>query len=428
MNIKATLDYLYSLQKSGIKFGLSNIQKLLEHLGNPHTKFKSIHVAGTNGKGSTSTFIASILSQMNFKTGLYTSPHLVRFNERIKIDGVEIDDEYIVEHINYLKDAIENIKPTFFEVTTAIAFKYFADNQVDFAVIETGLGGRLDSTNVINPLISVITKIDYDHREYLGDTLEKIAFEKAGIVKENVPVVVGFNNNEVKDVFVRVAAEKKSPLIFVDKGYQSEILSVSLDGLNLKVISKNTNKVYEIFLPLTGTYQSQNVMNAIATMEQLFPDFDLTSQISLGLSKLKFPIHGRFEVLQTKPIIILETAHNSDAIKNFLSNLNNLVSQPEVAIFGIMKDKEIDEVVELIEKSFDKIYLCQAKTERSLDVNLLAEKFHKSSLEKFESVENAIDRALSEANSESVISIFGSNYIVGEAIEYLKWKKIYQTA
>ncbi len=193
MNYNETLDYLYSLQKSGIKFGLENTKKLLEFLGNPQNSFKSIHIAGTNGKGSTSSLIASVLSKLNYRVGLYTSPHLVRFNERIRIDGNEIEDSYLVDKVILLKDLIEKIKPTFFEVTTAIAFKYFADSNIDYAVIETGLGGRLDSTNVIMPEISIITKIDIDHKDFLGETIEKIAYEKGGIIKPNIPVVVGNN-------------------------------------------------------------------------------------------------------------------------------------------------------------------------------------------------------------------------------------------
>lgn len=200
MNYNESLNFLYSLQKSGIKFGLKNTITLLEQLGNPHHKFKSIHIAGTNGKGSTCSFISSILYKMNFKVGLYTSPHLVRFNERIRINGNEIEDEYLIKMVEALKKTIEEIKPTFFEVTTAIAFKYFADHKVDYAVIETGLGGRLDSTNVIIPEVSVITKVDYDHKDFLGEKLESIAFEKGGIIKSGVPVIVAKNNEQVKEV------------------------------------------------------------------------------------------------------------------------------------------------------------------------------------------------------------------------------------
>ncbi|MFN4111264.1 MAG: bifunctional folylpolyglutamate synthase/dihydrofolate synthase [Ignavibacteria bacterium] len=421
MNYNESLNFLYSLQKSGIKFGLNNTIKLLEQLGNPHHKFKSIHIAGTNGKGSTCSFISSILYTMNFKVGLYTSPHLVRFNERIRINGNEIEDEYLIKMVEALKKTIEEIKPTFFEVTTAIAFKYFADHKVDYAVIETGLGGRLDSTNVITPEISVITKVDYDHKEFLGEKLENIAFEKGGIIKPGVPVIVAKNNEQVKELLKKIAIERKSRILFTDEHYSSQVLGKRIDGYLFLIKSSLSNKVYQIKSPLIGDFQIENIINVIATFEVLFPDRELQNVISLGIEKMKFPIQGRFQVVRSTPVIILDTAHNSDAIKNFIFSLNSLVTKPKVAVFGIMKDKEINDTINLIENSFEKIYLCQASTERSLNVNLLSEKFSNSKVEKFDSVEGAIEKALTEP--DKIIAIFGSNYIVGEAIEYLRRKK-----
>lgn len=428
MNYQNSLEYLYSLQKTGIKFGLEKISKLLEFLGTPHKKFKSIHIAGTNGKGSTSSFIASILSELNFKVGLYTSPHLVRFNERIKVDGKEIEDEYLVESINLLRSEIEKIKPTFFEVTTAIAFKYFSDLEVDYAVIETGLGGRLDATNVIIPQVSVITKVDYDHQEFLGDTLEKIASEKGGIIKENIPVVIGRNFEEVKKTLEKIAIEKKSKIVFTDENYSSEILKITLDGLNTRIKSNLTDHLYEINSPLVGDYQIENLKNAIAAIEILFPEVNLENIVTSGIAKMKFPLRGRFQIIRHQPLIILDTAHNSDAIRNFLMNLNSLVTSQKFAIFGIMKDKHIDDVINIIGNSFDKIYLCQAKIERSLNVEILSQKFSNFNVQKCNTVKEAIDKALNETSAEAVVTVFGSNFIVGEAIEYLVWKKIYQTS
>lgn len=428
MNYQNSLEYLYSLQKTGIKFGLEKISSLLEFLGNPHKKFKSIHIAGTNGKGSTSSFIASILSEMKFKVGLYTSPHLVRFNERIKVDSKEIEDVYLVESINLLRSEIEKIKPTFFEVTTAIAFKYFSDLEVDYAVIETGLGGRLDATNVIIPEVSVITKVDYDHQEYLGNTLEKIASEKGGIIKENIPVVIGRNVEEVKKTLEKIAIEKNSKKVFTDENYSSEILKITLDGLNSRIKSKLTDNLYEINSPLIGDYQIENLKNAIAAIEILFPEGNLENIVASGIAKMKFPLRGRFQIIKNQPLIILDTAHNSDAIRNFLMNLNSLVTSQKFAIFGIMKDKHIDDVIDIIGNSFDRIYLCQAQIERSLDVEILSQKFSNFNVQKYNTVKEAIEKALSEASAESIVTIFGSNFIVGEAIEYLLWKKIYQTS
>jgi len=421
MNYNESLNFLYSLQKSGIKFGLKNTITLLEQLGNPHHKFKSIHIAGTNGKGSTCSFISSILYRMNFKVGLYTSPHLVRFNERIRINGNEIEDEYLIKMVEALKKTIEEIKPTFFEVTTAIAFKYFADHKVDYAVIETGLGGRLDSTNVIIPEVSVITKVDYDHKDFLGEKLESIAFEKGGIIKPGIPVIVAKNNEQVKEVLKKIAIERKSRIIFTDEQYLSQVLEKSIDGYSFLIKSSLSNKVYQIKSPLVGDFQIENIINVIATFEILFPDRELQNEISSGIEKMKFPIQGRFQVVRSTPVIILDTSHNSDAIKNFVLCLNSLVTKPKVAVFGIMKDKEINDTINLIEDSFEKIYLCQASTERSLNVNLLSEKFSSSRIEKFDTVEGAIEKALTEP--DKIIAIFGSNYIVGEAIEYLGRKK-----
>jgi len=420
MNYLESLDYLYSLQKSGIKFGLENSYKILDYLNNPQNNFKSIHIAGTNGKGSTSTLIASILSEMNFNVGLYTSPHLVRFNERIRINGKEIEDDYLVSSVNQLKKLIEEIKPTFFEVTTAIAFKYFADNKVDYAVIETGLGGRLDSTNVIKPQLSVITKIDFDHKEYLGDTIEKIAREKGGIIKPGVPVVIAKNQESVKKILYEMANQNQSEVIFVDENYTHTIFEKSIYNFVVGIQSKITGNEYKINSPLIGDFQIENIKNAIAAIEKLFLGENLVDKISEGIRDLKFPIYGRFQIIKSEPMIILDTSHNSDAIKNFLKSLNELVKGRKVAIFGIMKDKEIDDSVKMIEESFDKIYITQAKIERSLDANKLAEKFTPKKVEIFESVEMAIFNSLSTLEKDFTIVVFGSNYIVGEAMEYLK--------
>ncbi|MCR4416593.1 MAG: bifunctional folylpolyglutamate synthase/dihydrofolate synthase [Ignavibacteria bacterium] len=422
MNYKQSLEYLYSLQKTGIKLGLENTYRLLDLLNNPQNDFKSIHIAGTNGKGSTSSFIASILSEMNFSVGLYTSPHLVHFNERIKVNSEEIEVDYLVEMVNYLKPDIEKIKPTFFEVTTAIAFKYFSDKKVDFAVVETGLGGRLDSTNVLLPEISVITKIGYDHREYLGDTIEDIAREKAGIIKEGVPVIVSQNEEKVKNIFKEFAVKKNAEIIFADENYLHSNLQQSIEKLEVKIFSKKTSNEYLINSPMIGDFQIENLKTSIAAIERLFIEKEIKEAVLNGIKNLKFKLRGRFEVLDTKPQIILDTSHNSDAIRNFLSSLNKLLSSRKVAIFGIMRDKEIDDVIELIESSFDKIFICQAKTERSMKAVELAEKFKHSNVEIFTSVGEALNKAINKIPQDQTIVIFGSNFIVGEAIEFLERK------
>jgi dihydrofolate synthase/folylpolyglutamate synthase len=422
MNYQQAIDYLYSLQKTGIKLGLENIRQILNFLNNPQNKFKSIHIAGTNGKGSTSSFIASILSEMNFKVGLYTSPHLVRFNERIRIDGKEIEDDFLVEMINFLKPQIEKIKPTFFEVTTAIAFEYFSEKKVDYGVIETGLGGRLDSTNVLLPEVSVITKIGFDHKEFLGYTIEKIAREKAGIIKEKIPVIISQNEENVKIIFKEISAEKNSPIIFVDENYFHSNLEQSIEKMTAQVYSKISEINYSILSTMIGDFQIENIKTSIATVENLFPEHNLKEIIFNGIRNLMFRLRGRFEIINTKPKIILDTCHNSDAIRNFILSLNKLIQNPKLAVFGIMKDKEIDDVIELIESSFEKIFLCEARIERSMNVFELAKKFKQSKIETFNSVETAVREALIKFLEDEVVVIFGSNFIVGEAIEFLERK------
>lgn len=418
----STLDYLCSLQKFGMKFGLENIKYLLDYLGNPHEKFKSIHVAGTNGKGSTSSLIASLICEMGYKVGLYTSPHLVRFNERIKINGEEIENDFIIEQTNVLRPIIEKIKPTFFEVTTAIAFKYFESQKVDYAVIETGLGGRLDSTNIIQPICSVITRIDFDHREILGDSLDKIAHEKGGIIKEKIPVIISKNVDEVKNVIENITFQKSSPLIDAEKTMFASNITSSFDSLSFILHSTITKNYYFINSPLIGEFQIENIKTAVACIETCFNNIVKVEHVENGIKNLKFKIKGRFQILKTSPIIILDTAHNSNAIDTFLSELLKNENS-KIAIFGIMKDKQIDEIISKIENTFYKIILTQAKTERSLAVDILANKFNiKEKIFISKNVHQAIDMAFSISSKDELIVIFGSNYIVGEAIEYLESK------
>lgn len=418
----STLDYLYSLQKFGMKFGLENIKYLLDYLGNPHEKFKSIHVAGTNGKGSTSSLIASLICEMGYKVGLYTSPHLVHFNERIKINGEEIENDFIIEQTNVLRSIIEKIKPTFFEVTTAIAFKYFESQKVDYAVIETGLGGRLDSTNIIQPICTVITRIDFDHREILGVSLDKIAHEKGGIIKEKIPVIISKNVEEVKNVIKNITLQKSSLLIDAEKTMFASNITSSFDSLSFILHSTITKNYYFINSPLIGEFQIENIKTAVACIEACFNNIVKVEHVENGIKNLKFKIKGRFQIFKTSPIIILDTAHNSNAIDTFLSELLKNENS-KIAILGIMKDKQIDEIISKIENTFYKIILTQAKTERSLAVDILANKFNiKEKIFISKNVHQAIDMAFSISSKDELIVIFGSNYIVGEAIEYLESK------
>lgn len=426
MSYNETLQFLYSLQKFGIKFGLDNTIQLLQSLDNPHKKFKSIHIAGTNGKGSTAVFIASILKEMNYKVGLYTSPHLVKFNERIQINGELISNDDLVFYTEQLKDQINKINPTFFEATTAIAFKYFADKNVDYAVIETGLGGRLDSTNVIEPELSVITSIGFDHMDMLGETIEKIAWEKGGIIKENVPVVIGFNPEEAKKVLMRICSELNSECVNVEDEYIVDSVNKSFPMMTLRVKSRRTDNSYELKSPLYGEYQVKNIVTSIAALETLFRDDESTfKHIHSGIENLNhnFVFRGRFQKITERPTIILDTAHNSSAFKDFLYEVAQLSSENKIAVFGVMKDKNIEESLELIQRTFNKIYTCKALIERALNSLELAKQFDDNSkVVDGGEVDKAIGNAIKGSRPEDIVVIFGSNFVVGEAIEYFESK------
>lgn len=426
MSYNETLQFLYSLQKFGIKLGLDKTVQLLQSLDDPHKKFKSIHIAGTNGKGSTAVLIASVLKEMNYKVGLYTSPHLVKFNERIQINGELITNDDLVFYTEQLKDQITKINPTFFEATTAIAFKYFADRNVDYAVIETGLGGRLDSTNVIEPELSVITSIGFDHMDILGDSLEKIASEKGGIIKENVPVVIGFNPEEAKKVLMRICSELNSECVNVEDEYIVDSVNKSFPMMTLRVKSRRTDNSYELKSPLYGEYQVKNIVTSIAAIETLFRDNESSMKhIHSGIENLNhnFVFRGRFQKITEKPTIILDTAHNSSAFKDFLYEVAQLSSENKIAVFGVMKDKEISDSLKLILRTFNKIYTCKALIERALNSLELAKQFDDNSkVVDGGEVDKAIGNAIKESKPEDIVVIFGSNFVVGEAIEYFESK------
>jgi dihydrofolate synthase/folylpolyglutamate synthase len=418
------LQFLYSLQRFGIKFGLNNTFRLLQSFNNPHHAFKSIHIAGTNGKGSTAALIASILMEMNYKVGLYTSPHLVKFNERIQINGELITDDNLIFYTHQLKEQIVKIKPTFFEVTTAIAFKYFADKNVDYAVIETGLGGRLDSTNVIKPVLSVITSIGFDHMDILGDSLDKIALEKSGIIKEGVPVVIGFNPDEAKKVILTTCKERNAKYVDVENEYIIESVSKSFPMMTLNVTSKKIGRFNELISPFYGEYQVKNIVTSIAAIALLFDNSEkILRSIMNGIENMNrnFVFRGRFQKINGNPTIILDTAHNSSAFSEFLPEVAQLNIKNKIAVFGIMKDKEIKDSLKLIVETFDKVYTCHAKTERALNSSELMEQFvNNSKIVNGGRVDNAIQLAIQESNPEDFLVIFGSNFVVGEAIEYLE--------
>ena len=426
MNYKQTLDYIFAklpmysrIGAAAYKADLTNTLLLCKALGNPEQKIKCVHIAGTNGKGSTSHMLAAVLQTAGYKTGLYTSPHLKDFRERIKVDGQLCDEDFVVNFIQKIQPLIESIEPSFFEITVAMAFDYFVQQNVDIAIIETGLGGRLDSTNVITPILSVITNIGYDHMNMLGNTLELIAFEKAGIIKQNVPVVIGEVLHNTKLVFEEKATSTSSPIIYAQEKKYVTDFTYEHHQLHITVATKNTIERTNYLLDLTGIYQNKNLITVLEALHQLqLQGWQISSeQIKKGLQHVKklTGLHGRWEMLQQNPTIITDVGHNEDGVKQIvqqiaLTNYKNLH-----IIFGMVKDKEIDKVLELLPK-YATYYFTKAQIPRALDENILQilAAQHQLNGGCFEEVNMAIQNALQHANNDDLILIFGSVFLVGE--------------
>ena len=410
MDINSALKKLYSLHQFGIKLGLDSTIKLLEQVGSPHEKLKCFHIAGSNGKGSTASFIASILMEMGYKVGLYTSPHFVRFNERVKINGEEIKDDYIADFVSDLDDYIQKNEPTFFELTTVLAFKYFAENNVDYAVIETGLGGRLDSTNVINPLASIITSISLEHTNILGETIEKIAYEKAGIIKKNVPVFTGELNTVASKVISQKAEElcsSYSPFnSFAEKKKDYVCLNTRIGEI----------KIYKTILP--GFHQLMNASLAIKAVTEIV-DVKLPTLISRGIQNVIWnsKIQGRYEVFSSRPRIIFDSAHNPEGVECFLEEFKRESANYEnnYLIFGVMKDKNYLKMLELLSPVFTKIYFASLDFERALSF----EEFSLASGRAGVQTEQVFDPAdfvnqFKQKNQNDSLVVLGSMYLLGE--------------
>ena len=369
-NIDLVLKELFALQRLGIKEGLEHTEELLDNIGNPHSNLKFIHVAGTNGKGSTCAILNKILIEHRMVVGLYTSPHLVRFNERIQVNNEKISDADIVLFMNKYIQQIKNIKTTFFETTTAMAFDYFNNKSVDIAIIETGLGGRLDSTNVICPTICGISSVSLDHMDILGDTIEKIAAEKAGIIKDNIPIVTFDQNEFVIDIIKKTAAQKNATLTVI-KNSDLDLLSINNQGTSFKY------KNYTINLPLRGKHQILNCVLAINIAESIINniDPDKVNKAILNISWL-----GRIEKL-TKRDIYFDVAHNYDGIKAMINTIKS--NHPQKKLFGlfcIKGDKNMNSISDLIRESFHKIIICQDKNKYLLSVNRLSKILDKKSI------------------------------------------------
>lgn len=388
-----------NIGQGAYKEGLSNTHKLDDRLGHPHTSFKAIHIAGTNGKGSCSHSIASILQESGLKVGLYTSPHLVSFTERIRVNGTPVPEGYVMNFIDENRQFLEEIKPSFFEVTTALAFKYFHDENVDVAVVEVGLGGRLDCTNIIHPELSVITNISKDHTQFLGDTLEAIAREKAGIMKTGVPCVIGETTEETLGVFEKQARERKCQVVYCQQGH---------------------NPYIDIF-ELKGSYQARNIntiMTAIGELRLQGWHIDEPA-IVRGLSHVvrNTGLRGRWEKLYDRPLTICDTGHNTGGF----SYLSRQISEQECLnrriVIGMVNDKDVGGVMSMLPK--DAVYyFCQASVERALDAQLLKKHAEQYGLKgsSFPTVMQAVEQARSDAHPDDFIFIGGSTFVVADLL------------
>ena len=382
---------------SAYKKDLTNTLLLVEHLQHPETKFKSIHVAGTNGKGSTSSMIASILQEAGYKVGLYTSPHLKDFRERIRINGEMISEDFVVDFVAQSKTFFEANQLSFFEMTVGLAFDYFAKEQVDVAVIEVGMGGRLDSTNVITPLVSVITNIGFDHTQFLGDTLPKIAAEKAGIIKSNVPVVIGEYSEETKPVFVAKAKSENAQIYFAQD---------------------NSEVTYEC--ALLGDYQVHNKKTVLQAIELLQSQFNIEeNHIKLGLKNVvqNSGLLGRWQILKQKPFTVCDTAHNSHGLKIVLNQIQKHHFESLHIVLGVVNDKDLDSILPLFPKNAN-YYFCKPNVPRGLNPEILQKNATEYGLygEVFNSVSEAYAEAINLANDSDFIYIGGSTFVVAEIV------------
>ena len=420
-----TLHFLYEnlpmFQRIGaaaMKPDLTNTIALCEALDNPQFKFKSIHVGGTNGKGSTSHMLASILQSAGFKTGLYTSPHLKSFTERIRVDGKEISKDYVVSFVNKILPSIKAIQPSFFEITVAMAFDYFVSQGVDIAVVEVGLGGRLDSTNVIIPELALITNIGWDHMELLGNSLEKIAVEKAGIIKAGIPIVISERQSQVAHVFMEKAASTASPLYFASDRFNASSQSKN-DAVTINLYENDEPLIQNLALPLQGVYQQKNILGVLQGVKLLNSQgWKISEQhIRSGLEKVisQTELKGRWQVLNKKPMIVCDTGHNVDGIKEVLRQIKMQSYRNLFIIFGMVQGKDIASVLTLLPREAY-YFFCEAKIPRAMDAALLAEHALEYQLrgEVVPDVNEAMEIAKKKASSEDMIFVGGSTYIVAE--------------
>ncbi|MFC2089922.1 bifunctional folylpolyglutamate synthase/dihydrofolate synthase [Bacteroidota bacterium] len=433
MNYKETIQFLFSSLpmyqrdgKAAYKSNLNNTYVLDKALNHPHTKFKSIHIAGTNGKGSVSHMLASVFQAAGYKTGLYTSPHLLDFRERIRINGEKITEQAVVDFVERIEPVIRKIHPSFFEMTVAMAFDYFANEEVDIALIETGMGGRLDSTNIIQPVISVITSISMDHSEFLGNTLSRIAEEKCGIIKHNTPLISVSDPPEVKESILQAAESKKAKVFWANELWAFTYQMQSMNNTSLFHYHKVLMNAEEVFeSDLTGSYQAENLSIALTT-------FDLLSEngwkiekvhISEGLASVKkrTSLLGRWDILGANPRIICDTAHNSEGIQAVFNQLKEIPAKRLHVIWGMVSEKNPETILPLLPKNA-LYYFTQPSVPRRMPVEKLEAVAHDAGLKgnTFTDVKAAYDAAIAAAEPEDTVFIGGSTFVAADLYAFLK--------
>lgn len=428
MNYDETLKWMFDklpmYQRIGgaaYKADLTNTLLFTEYLGHPEMGFRSVHIAGTNGKGSVSHMLASVLAEAGYKTGLYTSPHLRDFRERIRINGQMISQEAVIDFIEKHKQKCEEIQLSFFEMTVGMAFSWFAEQKVDVAVIETGMGGRLDSTNVIQPLLSIITNIGLDHTQYLGNSLAEIAIEKAGIIKKGIPVVIGQTQAETKSVFEVKALENDAPIYFADRIFDANRLQTSDQQVQFFDVWKDSNMFLErLELPLLGHYQQKNVVTASCALSLLQKDLQISGKdIRYGLEAVvrNTGLNGRWQVISRNPLAIADTGHNVDGIKEVVFQLRLMQFNQLHFVLGMVNDKSIDEMLQLLPRHAV-YYFCKADIPRGLDAGVLAEKAFEIGLRGrvYDSVRGAYFSALNAARPDDLVFVGGSTFVVAEVV------------
>lgn len=423
MIYEEAMKYISSIGKFGSNYGLKRTFRLLELLGNPDKKLKLIHVAGTNGKGSTTAMITKVLRGMDYKVGMYTSPYIEEFEERIQINGENIPKEKLVSLLVEVKEAVEKVikegydHPTQFEILTALMFLYFYREKVDYGVVEVGLGGALDSTNVLTPIVSVITSISYDHMNILGDTIEEIAEQKAGIIKEGIPVVVYPEEKNVQDVIVKKTEEMNSRIRLVQKN-SVKLLNINRDDMYQEVQVSTMKNDYKVKLPLLGAHQMLNLAVVLNTIEVIFEGQNEKLNVKLVEKSLEdVEWKGRLEVLNKKPLIVIDGAHNIDGIKSLTYNMNKYFKYKNmILLLGILADKQVDEMIKEIVPFAEKVYALTPHSDRaqlSQELKNKIVKYNKNVIA-IESYEEAVSKAISEADEDDLILISGSLYMIGD--------------